>query len=177
MATHTMLDIETLDTSPTAQILTIGACRFDPNKKSNPVATYYVRLNIDEQEKIGRTINENTLRWWGQQSKEVIEDTFADERTDIKTALLEFREFVLGSSKVWAQGPQFDMVMIESLYKQYNMNHPWSHSNVMDSRTLFKLMPEDPRDKYTFEAHNALQDAIFQAKCVQDCVQHFGLTL
>jgi len=40
---------------------------------------------------------------------------------------------------------------------------------------LFKMLPEDPRKKVQNNAHNALADCYFQAKCVQDTYNHFGV--
>ena len=68
---------------------------------------------------------------------------------------------------MWAQGPVFDIVILENLYQQLGLPLPWNFWQIRDSRTLFSLLPEDPRKAIRQEAHNALADCYFQAKCVQ----------
>jgi len=37
-------------------------------------------------------------------------------------------------------------------------------------------MPVDPRKAIQTDAHNALADCYYQAKCVQQSFKHFGIT-
>ena len=53
----------------------------------------------------------------------------------------------------------------------------WQFWQIMDCRTLFQLMPTDPRKAIDFAAHNALEDCKVQALCVQQTVKQLGLTL
>ena len=78
MANDLMIDLETLDTSPYCVILTIGVVRFDPY--GNGVAERLeLRPTIEEQtEKYNRVINDDTLRWWSEQSPEALEEAMSD---------------------------------------------------------------------------------------------------
>ena len=79
MANDIMIDLETLDTSPYCVILTIGAVRFDP-KGNGVVERLELRPTIDEQtEKYDRVINEDTIRWWGEQSEAAREEAMGDQ--------------------------------------------------------------------------------------------------
>ena len=72
MATHGMIDIETLDGEPDSVVITLGAMKFDPTTNAEPHAPLYLRLDIEEQsEKYKRSIDDNTLEWWGKQKKEI----------------------------------------------------------------------------------------------------------
>ena len=56
MPIHAMIDIETLATDPHATILTIGGVKFNPSKNSEPHSEFYFKLDVDEQEKLGRIV-------------------------------------------------------------------------------------------------------------------------
>ena len=68
------------------------------------------------------------------------------------------------------------MVILENLYRQMKQPIPWNFWQVRDSRTLFSMMPVDPRKAIQTDAHNALADCYYQAKCVQQSFKHFGIT-
>jgi hypothetical protein len=61
------------------------------------------------------------------------------------------------------------------MYRQYNHHLPWPFWKVRDSRTLFQIMPVDPRKSIDFKAHNALEDCKIQALCVQQSIRDLKL--
>ena len=67
-------------------------------------------------------------------------------------------------------------MILENLYQQYEHHVPWPFWKIRDSRTLFAMMPTDPRKDIQEELHNALADSYYQAKCVQKTYKHFGVT-
>ena len=71
MATHGMIDLETLSTRPDATILTVGAIKFDPYTNEEPHSGLYLRLNVDEQSELDRHVDDNTLEWWGKQDAKI----------------------------------------------------------------------------------------------------------
>ena len=84
MTKHLMIDIETLATTPDAAILTIGAVKFDPygddrDKATRRAETFYKRIDLDSNVELGRTINEDTLRWWCDQSEDISHEAFVEE--------------------------------------------------------------------------------------------------
>ena len=172
-----MVDLETLDTLPTAQVLTIGGVKFNPLTYEDPFDEFYFRFEIDEQEVRGRTVSESTLTWWGTQDDEVVLEAFGEHnRTDVVEILQQFKKWNVGLSRIWAQGITFDITMLENLCRQYEQPLPWAFWNVEDSRTLLNRMPKDPRKDSKFTAHNALEDARHQAIAVQKTFSHFGFT-
>ena len=169
-----MLDLETAGTSTNAVILTFGAIKFDPHSTDEPGPGIYFRVNVDEQTALGREIDQSTMDWWMQQREEVREEAFAEEdRLPIINFTKEINRFVVGANNIWAQGPVFDIPIIESLYKQLGIPVPWQYWQVRDSRTVFGLKP-NLRIKDN-SAHNALVDCYTQAKSIQAIYQHFGI--
>ena len=79
MATHAMIDLETLGTKPDCVILTLGAIKFDPFTNEEPHSGLYQKLDIDEQDNLKRTQDESTIEWWGKQTQSVQEEAFSEE--------------------------------------------------------------------------------------------------
>ena len=74
MANDVMIDMETLSTNPDCVILTIGAVRFDP-RGDGVAERLELRPTIDEQtEEFNRSIDPDTVEWWGQQSESAVEE-------------------------------------------------------------------------------------------------------
>ena len=169
-----MIDIETLDTLPESVILTIGAVKFDPF--SNKIGDgLYIKPDVDEQIARGRTVNEDTLNWWGTQAEDVREEALGmEDRISIEEMYRQINRFIVGADNVWAQGPVFDMVILANIYRQYGWPTPWQYWQVNDSRTLFKIHG-DPRVKGKAGLHNALEDCISQAQAVQTIYKNLGL--
>lgn len=171
---HLMIDLETLATTPDAAILTIGACKFDP--KGNDIhSTYYERIVLETQEGYGRIINEDTLSWWSQQDKQIQEDAFGEgvDRIDLKDAMKKLYTFGLGTSNIWSHGAIFDVVIIEDICRSFQQAVTWKFWEVRDTRTLFDLAGVNVRIE---GKHNALTDAVAQAKAVQQSYQKLKIT-
>jgi len=177
MTTHATIDIETLSTKPDAVVLTIGGIKFDPFTKVDPHSEFYYRLEIEDQTSKGRDIESDTLQWWGTQPDEIVDEALGDHnRTSVETTLKELNKWLTGADKIWCQGPVFDICILENLYRQYDTHFNWVFWNIRDSRTLFGLMPEDPRKKFKFAAHNALEDCRVQSMCIQEVYSELQLT-
>ena len=179
--TDLMIDLETLDTLPTATILTIGAVKFDPygDEINNPTCeSLYVRVDIDSCDKLGCTVSDSTIEWWSRQSKEAQYEAFdAGNRVDIAYAMHQLYKFARGTKNVWSHGSCFDVIMCEELFRKTNRAIPWKYYNVRDTRTLFDLGIKADMPEIT--AHDALADALNQAVAVQGIfrkLQELGLT-
>lgn len=171
-----MLDIETLSTRPNAVILSFGAVKFDPFSNNIDAENGVdVRLDVDEQTVMGRHVQEETINWWATQPKEVQEAALGEaNRLTVEEFTKLFNRLLVGVDKIWCQGPAFDMVIIEDLYRQVGKPTPWQFWQVRDSRTLFGVFG-DPRDKNRKEAHNALIDCVYQAIGVQEIYRQQGV--
>jgi hypothetical protein len=171
-----MLDLETLSTRPESVILTIGAVKFDPYSDLIDVDRgLYYRVNVDEQLAMDRHVLDSTIEWWGNQDAEVREEALGDsDRVSLEDMTRGLNRFLVGVENIWCQGPAFDIVILENLYRQMTKPTPWQFWQISDSRTLFKAHG-DPRDKNRAAAHNALMDCYYQATAVQQIYSTVGI--
>jgi len=169
-----MIDLETLDTSPSAVVLTVGAVKFNCDAILDEL---YIRLDVDEQIDRGRRVDDGTVAWWAGQPQAIQDEAMGEHnRTSVADAIPLLNKFMVGCEQIWGQGYGFDMTIIENLYQQYGHNKPWNFWNLRDSRTVFKMMPADPVNAIPkVAAHNALADAHHQAQCLQWCYKQLGL--
>lgn len=173
MAVHGMIDLETLDVKPGATVLTIGGVKFDPKSDLEPHSEFYFKLDIDSQD---RSVNDDTIAWWGKQSKKVQEEAFGtDGRVHIDTFLDALPKWMVGVDVLWGHGYGFDVTIMEDMLRQNNRSIPWQFWQVRDSRTLFSMAKVDPRKAMQSDLHNALADAYFQAKGVQMVYKELSL--
>ena len=86
----------------------------------------------------------------------------------------ELNRFLVGADNIWCQGPAFDIVILEDLYRQMERPTPWQFWQIRDSRTLFGVHG-DPRKKDRHGAHNALIDCYYQARAVQQIYNNAGI--
>jgi hypothetical protein len=170
MNTDIMIDLETLDVLPTATVLTIGAVKFDPFGDELSRATcqkFYVKVDIDSCDRIGCTVSQSTIDWWGQQSAEAQQEAFdPDGRIDITKALDDLYKFCWGAKRVWSHGASFDIVICENLFQRIQKKCPWDFWQVRDTRTIFDI-GIDPKRPPVLK-HHALEDAWNQAVGVQN---------
>ena len=170
-----MLDIETLATTPDAVVMSVGVVKFDPHT-GTPYNKTLWRPDIDEQTERDRHVSESTLEWWSKLPQHIQDDAFSEEgRIPVVEFMKELNRFCVGADKIWCQGPQFDMLILENLYIQWGHHFGWQFWQVMDCRTLFQLMPTDPRKAIQQDLHSADADAYYQAIGVQQCYEHFGI--
>lgn len=170
-----MLDLETLATSPDSVILTCGAVKFDPFSDIDPSSPFYVRISVDDQTAMGRTINDDTVKWWSKQPQGAQDEAFGDEgRVSPDEFTKQLNTYIVGAKNIWAQGTTFDISILENLYRMLGKPIPWSYWQIRDSRTLFDL-GDDSIKKNNSLAHNALSDAYHQAKSVQTIYKNLGI--
>ena len=170
MNTDIMIDLETLDTTPTATILTLGAVKFDPFGDDSKMEKLYLRIDIDSCDKLGATVSPRTVEWWASQSPAAQEEAFnPDGRVDVADAMSQLYKFCWGAKRVWSHGAAFDVPICEFYFRKLEKAIPWSFWEVRCTRTAFDLGINPNRATVT--AHNALEDAIDQAKGVQRVYQ------
>lgn len=175
MTTVAMVDLETLDTCPEGQILTIGGVKFDPFTDAPVHSEFYYRFNIDEQEALGRTQSESALEFWANQATEIQDEAFHPDRTECVTVLKALKKWYVGCNAIWSQG-EMDPVMLEHMCRQMGQPVPWAFWHVENCRTILNRMPVDPRKSNTYAAHNALEDCKAQVIALRASFRHFGMT-
>lgn len=164
---NVMIDLETLGVTADAAIMSIGAVEFELDGSVGRV--FYRSVSIDSNLAEGRRIEESTLVWWLQQSVEA-QKVFHEPKVTLQTALKDLADwFPSSNTLVWSNGASFDVPILEHAYCHSQLECPWPFYNSRCVRTYRDLPGADqvPRVKSSI-AHNALQDALAQAKYVQN---------
>ena len=175
---HIMLDIETLDTTQSAVVLSIGAVVFDPHSKTLG-ETFYVEFtaDLDTQQRVGRTVSAATVTWWMQQgaaAKQIFVDPAPEGVRRVSTAqgLTEFASFIARNGgkevQLWGNGADFDNVIVGSLFDSFGLAKPWSYGKNRCYRTMKRLFGENVKLRRQGVHHNGLDDAITQAVHLQE---------
>ena len=174
-----MLDLETLSTRPDATILTFGACKFSPYNQEAIDKIIYFRVNVDEQIALGRHVDDNTVAWWATQDDDIREEALGEgNRISLEQFTQELNKFIVGCDNIWAQGPVFDIGILENLYRQMGLPCPWQFHQIRDSRTLLSTYGNCyfPINKNKACRHISIEDAINQAQAVQEWFKLIGIT-
>lgn len=166
-----MVDLETLGGAPDGRILSIGACRFDPHQGwEEPCVSFY--RAVDPRNSTGR-VDVNTVCWWMEQEDSVRLEAFSGKLL-LTNVLVEFIQFCEGADRIWSNGPTFDEMILRHAYKQCRLNFPFYYKGSRCMRTLKTLAGELGVEIQILEnenKHNALADAVWQARVVTDLVQ------
>jgi hypothetical protein len=167
-----MIDLEGLGTGPDTTILTIAAQSFDPLGSGYNERKYYARVTLESQE--NRSIQQGTIDWWATQPAAARDEAFHEQdRIPLDQALDELGRLIWQSNRVWAQGPTYDMNILEHAYKSYGKPIPWQFYAVRDSRTVFALWPGLPKPP---TSHHALEDCRRQIELLQITLKHLNVT-
>lgn len=168
-----MLDIETLGTSPGSAILSIGAVYFGDEGLGHE---FYRAIDLFSSLMAGATVNTDTIAWWREQSPEAkaVAQPMSGKVT-LGQALDAFSVFASGR-KLWAKGPDFDIVLLDAMYQRVGKRKPWHYRDVRDVRTILAISKATNYPTATVE-HSALADAIEQAECVRIAFASLGLAL
>lgn len=175
MVMHAEVDLETLDTTPTSVVLSIGLTVFNPYADDVDAGYYWV-LDTAEQDQTGRTRSASTMKWWAEQSPEARRVLYAPG-TPVIEVLRELMPLLNGDEigHIWGNGADFDCVILRNLCEQYGFTWPYRKNRC--HRTLKQLqLPEDialPERQGVH--HNALDDAVHQARCLQRIVGALNL--
>lgn len=173
---HVMIDIETLGVTPDAAILAIGACAFDP-ETGDVGDTFYAGIELSYAIK-NRRIDADTLAWWLKQSEAARNAAFFQGTYTLREALEALTAWLPSPAVVWGNGSGFDITLLENAYLQVGLLVPWNYRNVRDMRTIVALEAVG-KDEIppVGTAHNALDDAIWQATYVSKALYQVKLAL
>jgi hypothetical protein len=179
-----MVDLETLGTAPGSLILSIGAVKFDPAKPSSECLgeEFYCVVSQSSCLQVELTIDPATEEWWKRQSiaaRQVLTDS-EDEAVAISLfdALLKLANFISPNDRVWSNGANFDQPLLDVAYDRCGIKLPWAYWNSRCYRTIVALHSGEKglRPPKTC-AHNALEDAKWQAKHMTNIAERLGLAL
>jgi exodeoxyribonuclease VIII len=154
-----MLDLETMGLGPNAAVIQIGARPF--NMLNGKISSNGLLIDVDLYSSlmIGGEVDDDTVRWWRERGGLKPEGP----RRTMPLALSILADFFgkyPTADLVWAQGPSFDIAVLEGYYGRMGRKTPWTFHRARDTRTVYQLARaqgwEKPREGET--AHQALAD-------------------
>jgi exodeoxyribonuclease VIII len=162
-----MVDLETMGNGPRAAVIAIGAVEMD-FVASRIGETFYRVVDLESSVRAGLEMDASTVLWWLKQSDEA-RLAITQPGQSLGQALVDFSAWMQphGEKKdlcVWGNGAAFDNVILASAYKAANIGMPWSHQSDRCYRMVRALYPEIPAGPDTGTKHNALDDAVYQAR-------------
>lgn len=181
--TNLIIDIETLGIRTSSVILSIGCVPFKFEEHITCLDEYlekgfYVKFNVIEQLKAGRTTDTGTIEWWKEQSAEARSVLYPSaEDVSVLHGLRQLTDFIDNSgyshskSHIWARGQDFDFPKIADLCYTNNFPLPYNTWMSRDIRTYIDVLTGNGRGQYSAHiegetnmvVHNALFDCAMDA--------------
>lgn len=163
-----MVDIETLDTTPTAAILAIGAVRFNLTTGKLGGPEFYRNVTLDTDD---FTVNHDTFHWWLRQEALARTNLTEPQPVGVSTALYDLETFLIPPLHTLWQRGNFDIPILAHAFTVCLAGPPWPHRTPRDVRTLehtySMLTSEPPPERPPGDTpHHALDDARWQAQAV-----------
>lgn len=180
---HLMLDIETLDTQPSALVLSAGWAWFNENRV---ISSGFVNFDHQLQQRNGRTISIDTVRWWKDQAEPMPGSKHGFDVRMLDGELWRTNPRMLAGTPsaegmqnvlVWANSPSFDCVILRHWAASLQRSVPWAFWVERDFRTHRYLVGRayacsDPTTATLYARatvqHSAEQDARDQAQFMID---------
>jgi hypothetical protein len=163
-----MLDLETWGTRPGSALRSVGACVFDPY--SDYIGGMFYR-NITDESCVHHALlfDENTIKWWKQQDHAAQRALLVNQRPlgDVMDDFHDWFRYVSGVF-VWGHGASFDEPLWTEAARRLDKKVPWKFWDTRCTRTIFDVAGVNIKNlRRPGVHHNALDDALFQARCVQ----------
>lgn len=179
-----IIDLETLGTRPGCVILEIGACAVDP-QTGRITANFSRRLDEfkwREDEPVDADMHA-TINWW--HNPETVATYYALVRRGLpgvipaaRNPAIQLREFadwlefqMRGHTpetvRVWANGPSFDIAILQAAYSRYGLERPWICWQERCVRTALEMANYERGSLGWIERgprHRALNDARHEAR-------------
>lgn len=173
--TDAMADIETLDTRPSAVVISIGVVLFnrrEPKVKMKELNLKFGKKEFrDEQIMMGRTVDKETVAWWKGQEPDAKRIFKQANVTSMEDALNKLTAFLTQGDTnylIWGNGSDFDNTIITSLYESFGMQAPWKFWNNRCFRTFKGEHGHITRPpEFQGVKHDAVDDARQQALYLQ----------
>ena len=148
-------DYETLSTDRVkGVVLSMALCVYDPNRFTAKdqysytellETTRFIKFDVQDQVKnYGRKIDQDTLKWWGEQSKEAQRSQLAPSEKD--QPLSECLPFVnkhtqqCSIQKVFTRGNTFDPLLLDYIALDTKQIVPFPHWTIRDTRSYIEGM-------------------------------------
>lgn len=172
-ATHFMLDLETLDVTPTAHVLETAFVCFNPvTGEVYDEWSLYARHGLAHQD--GSTINAPTIEWWFDTNKEYLADLFKPkESVSLRDTLLRMAGLLQSARRagrvcVWNTG-SFDTDILNNAFRRLLGDSDLiAFHEVRDARSVRQIasMYAAVNQDTGKGTHNAWEDCIRQIKWI-----------
>lgn len=175
MGKQVVVDLETWGLENHAIIISIGAVAFEEITGTfTPLSSFHQTINPDQ----GRSISVSTLLWWMHPDRAAAwadwQKSFEESGAELDEALYGFAEWLNEGETpegVWGNGVLFDNAILNNAYKQFKIPVPWGYRQDQDYRTLKGRYPSLGFVQPAL-AHNALNDAMAEARHLHAILQH-----
>lgn len=172
-----MLDLETWGTRPGCAIRSVGAVMFDPYDEKMGYS-FYRNVSLESQTPLGLRVESDTAKWWDAQDEKVVK-VLHHEQESLTKVVDAFRSFfeMRGAERVWSQGANFDDPVFSAAIYAAGKRPPWKFWNSRCTRTIYAAAGLNfNREPRAGAAHNALDDAMHQVRCVQKSYRMLSLS-
>lgn len=160
VGSHVMVDLETLGNGSNAVITSIGAAKFNSFGVTDTFMEY---VDPESCAEAGLQMDVSTVLWWMKQS-DAARSAFAQKGQHLAVALQGFAAWFPKDACLWGNGATFDNVILSNAYKAVGQKAPWPYWGDRCYRTVKNLFPVVKAPAFAGVAHNALDDAVHQAK-------------
>jgi len=162
---HTMIDIETLDTTTNAIIVQIGMVLFN---EDGLIKTKVVNLDWKEQMTVDkRTMSADTLAWWIERPNIQNIFTYNIDRHCLDLGLSKIVKECCTADYFWSKG-SFDYDILTDAFigchTCFENPYPWNYRNIRDYRTAKSIGEMMGITESNHNSHDALGDAVNQAE-------------
>ena len=178
-------DIETLGTERDSVVLSLSSLVFPLNVGNRGLKTilgnnpdrYHINLDIPSQLKLGRTVTTSTLEFWLKNNFDLFKETINRETKNLESIkdYLKWFDTVmeLTKAKHYYRGPDFDHVILNSLYKTVGIEIPFdTNKTPRDVRTFIDAclgtskgyIVNLPKDN---TVHDSMGDCLNDSKAMQ----------
>ncbi|APL99095.1 putative ribonuclease T [Bordetella phage LK3] len=166
-----MIDLETMATGPNAGVIQVGAMAFDSREGVVYLDMFEVDVDLQSALLLGGEVDASTVQFWrdqgGLQPKRPPK-AMRSALTDLASWLGQYPDL----KRVWAQGPSFDVAVLEGYYRRAGIPIPWGYSMPRDTRTVYDLAKERgwSKPEGTQAVHTSLEDCRRQIICLMSAL-------
>lgn len=176
-ANAVMIDLETMATGPNAGVIQIAAWPFNTETGLASVDPFSIDVSLQTCLLDGGEADRRTIEWWREQVQAGV--PFPAVGVPIREALDRLRDWFGGQPdearwNVWAQGPSFDVAILEGYYKRTGSEPPWRYNAARDTRTIYWLARSMGWEKppETIAHHEAAEDCRRQIIALTSALEH-----
>jgi exodeoxyribonuclease VIII len=187
-----MVDLETMDNTPSAAIVSIGAVQCDLTTGELGDSFYRV-VDLEGQLEMGMTVSTETIYWWMGQGDGARQALLTPGKISLPQMCISFRSWLSDIDpsgerlRLWGNGASFDNAILRYAYAQVGTE---LHSdkgagikfwNDRDMRTVVGFYPRQLQEKWRRttlrrgDHHNALDDAKHQVRYCSDILKDLGV--